>query len=197
LSWMPARLTTTAAQLPVGGAQLAYKPRSPIRGAAFDTGGEPLPAYAYPPPRRTRWERDWQSPGAMGNALQAAESLDASPKPIEISLNAGYVLVIPVASERLNRGGLARECDPQVAGELPLVCSRRVHRPKFQRTVGHTRPGQLRPGRCATPEPTAGQSATLPDGRCRGAPKSRIWGFERRCARDRSRCRRARRRVCR
>src|SRR4051794_37239262 len=92
---MPARLTTTAAQLPVGGAQLAYKPRSPIRGAAFDTGGEPLPAYAYPPPRRTRWERDWQSPGAMGNALQAAESLDASPKPIEISLNAGHVLVIP------------------------------------------------------------------------------------------------------
>jgi hypothetical protein len=37
------------------GADLA--PRSTVRQEVFDRGDAPLPAYAWPPPRRTGWER--------------------------------------------------------------------------------------------------------------------------------------------
>jgi hypothetical protein len=35
-------------------------PRTTARMLAFDHGEEPLPAWSWPRPRRTGWERDWQ-----------------------------------------------------------------------------------------------------------------------------------------
>jgi hypothetical protein len=32
-------------------------PRPTVRMEVFDFGGEPLPGYSWPPPRRTGWER--------------------------------------------------------------------------------------------------------------------------------------------